>query len=183
MADGRAYDSGMAFEVPVAAVGRRSRRSWIPVLAAFMALVAGVAVVTAGRDGSAGQPGSSAVDGQGAAGVESVDVPRSMPERIDCRDLDRTVCLRVARAAVTALTVDAPTIRDATVWRSLLCSDNLECPEPYLEGSIPLGSVVVRFVDGGPRAAINVVEGRHGDATRLEARAWLARWMPEDGSG
>jgi len=173
----------MAFDVPIAAVGRRSRRLWIPAVAACLAVVAGVAVVTAGRDGSTGQRVPSAIQGQGARDVESSNLARPMPDRIDCQDLHRTICLRVARAAVTALPFDAPAIRDATVWRSLLCSDNLECPQHYLDGSTPLGSVVIRFVDGGPRAAINVVEGRNGDRIRLEARAWLARWMPEDSSG
>jgi hypothetical protein len=173
----------MAFEVPVATVGRRSRRSWIPAVAACLALVAGVALGTAGRDGPVRQPVGSAIRSQGATGVESSKLARPMPDRIDCQDLHRTTCLRVARAAVSALPFDAPAIRDATVWRSLLCSDNLECPQHYLDGSTPLGSVIVRFVDGGPRAAINVVEGRNGDRIRLQARAWLARWMPEDSSG
>ena len=181
--EGRAYASVMAFEVPVATVGRRSRRSWILAVATCLALVTGVAFVTADRDGSAPVLGRSAVQGEGAASVESTHVPRPMPNRIDCQDLDRTICLRIASAAVTALPFDAPAIRDLTVWRTLLCSDNLECPKPYLDGSIPLGSVIVRFVDSGPRAAINVVDGSHRDGIRLGARAWLARWMAEEGSG
>lgn len=173
----------MAFEVPVAAVGRRSPRSWIPAVAACLALVAGVALGTDGREGSARQSVGSAIQGQAATRNESSNLARPMLDRIDCQDLHRTICVRVARAAVTALPLDAPAIRDATVWRSLLCSDTLECPQHYLDGSTPLGSVVVRFVDGGPRAAINVVEGRNGDRIGLETRAWLARWVPENGFG
>jgi hypothetical protein len=105
-----------------------------------------------------------------------------MPERIECHDLDRAACLRVARAALAAIPADAPSVLDATVWRSLLCSDDLECPSRYLEDSVPLGSVLLRFTDGGPRAAVNVVDWQPADGIRLGARAWLARWMPEIGN-
>ena len=61
------------------------------------------------------------------------------------------------------------------------CGDDLDCPQPYLDQSVPLGSVVVRFVDSSPRAAINVVDWRYSASIRLGTRAWLARWMPESG--
>jgi hypothetical protein len=107
--------------------------------------------------------------------------PRALPADLTCRDLDRATCLRVAKAAMLVLPPELPAVRDATVWRSLYCGDNLDCPQRYLDQSVPLGSVVVRFVDSSPRAAINVVDWRYSATIRLGARAWLARWMPESG--
>jgi len=86
----------------------------------------------------------------------------------------------MAKAALLALPGDVPEAIDATVWRSLLCNDNSDCPPSYLDGSAPLGSVIISFADGGPRAAINVVEGRTGPIRRAP-RAWVVRWMPEAG--
>ena len=188
----------MAFEVRPVAVGRPPRRWSIPAVLAVLGVVAGAAFVTA--DDRLGAPtGRIAVDADRpaattaaapAAGADRRPVARSssiparpMPERVDCRDLERTVCLRVARAALAAVPPEAPTVFDATIWRSLLCSDDLECPSRYLDDSVPLGSAILRFTDGGPRAAINVVDWQPAIGIGLGPRAWLARWMPDDGSG
>jgi hypothetical protein len=86
----------------------------------------------------------------------------------------------MAKAAFVVLPRDAPAALDATVWRSLLCNDNFDCPASFLDGSEPLGSVIIRFTDGSPRAALNVIEGAPGPITRAP-RAWIVRWMPEPG--
>ena len=86
----------------------------------------------------------------------------------------------MAKAAIRALPDDAPAVLAATVWRSLLCGDTFDCPPAYLDGSTPLGSVTVRFADGSPQAAINVVDGRPGPISRAP-RAWIVRWLPETG--
>lgn len=68
----------------------------------------------------------------------------------------------------------------ATVWRSIVCDDAIDCPRYRLASSTPVGSVVLEFADGGPRAWINVVgppvtrELDGGPAGGLEA--WVARW-------
>jgi hypothetical protein len=185
----------MTFEVRPVAVERRPRRWPIPAVLVALGVVAGAAFVTAdGRPGAPKAPPAAeghrrpAEDSAGAArpigGVVArpTSIPaRPMPDRIECRDLDRAVCLRVARAALVALPPDAPAVLDATVWRSLLCSDDLECPSRYLVDSEPLGSAILRFSDGGPRAAINVVDWQPAVGVRLGPRAWLARWMAEVG--
>lgn len=188
----------MAFEVVPVAVGRPPRRWSIPAVIAMLGVVAGAAFVTADdRSGAPAaqpavdtgrQPGTAAASPATGAGGGAVTRPtaipaRPMPERVECRDLERAACLRVARAALAAVPPDSPPVRDATVWRSLLCSDDLECPSRYLDDSVPLGSVILRFTDGGPRAAVNVVDWQPTVGVGLGPRAWLARWMPEDGSG
>lgn len=184
----------MAFEVRPVAVGRRPRRWSIPAVIAILGVVAGAAFVTADdrpdtpvaagsvdanrRPAATAAATAPAADG-GAARRTAAIPARPMPERVDCRDLERDICLRVARAALTAIPPDAPRVVDATVWRSLLCSDDLQCPARYLDDAVPLGSALLRFADGGPRAAVNVVDWRPAVGIRLGPRAWLARWMAE----
>jgi hypothetical protein len=181
----------MAFEVRPVAVGRPPRRWSIQAVLAVLGVVAGAAFVTAGdRPGTLVAPATeataampaTAAGGREVRAVRNTSIPaRPMPERVDCRDLERAVCLRVARAALAAIPPEAPAVLDATIWRSLLCSDDLECPSRYLEDSVPLGSAILRFTDGGPRAAVNVVDWQPSVGVGLGPRAWLARWMPEDG--
>lgn len=185
----------MTFEVRPVAVERRPRRWSIPAVLVALGVVAGAAFVTADdRRGAPGappaaegnrRPAEDSADSAGPIGGAVARAPsipaRPMPERIECRDLDRAVCLRVARAALVAVPPDAPAVLDATIWRSLLCSDDLECPSRYLVDSVPLGSAILRFTDGGPRAAINVVDWQPAAGVRLGPRAWLARWMAEVG--
>ena len=72
------------------------------------------------------------------------------------------------------------TVVSATVWRSMACGDTLDCPPYRLAGTRSVGSVVLEFADGGPRAWINVVgppstrELDGGPGGGLQA--WLARW-------
>ncbi|HET9521655.1 MAG TPA: hypothetical protein VFO73_11460 [Candidatus Limnocylindrales bacterium] len=191
----------MAFEVRPAAVGRRPRRWSIPAVIAVLGVVAGAAWLTnegdaegsiarraaqgedAAADATRGVRAAPAGADAGARAPAVAAPARPMPERVECRDLERDVCLRVARAALSAIPPDAPPVVDATVWRSLLCSDDLECPTRYLEDSVPLGSALLRFADGGPGAAVNVVDWQPAAGVRLGPRAWLARWMAEGAGG
>ena len=174
----------MGFEVPLAGVDRRperGRRAVALALLAFATLV-GLAVATSGvppqRDQLAAGSGSPPLAGSPEPPARVV--PRAIPAEVLCRDVDRVTCLRMTKAAVLVLPDDAPDAIDATVWRSLLCNDSADCPPGYIDGSAPLGSVIIRFADGGPRAAINVVEGIAGPIRRAP-RAWVVRWMPEPG--
>jgi hypothetical protein len=191
----------MAFEVRPVAVGRRPRRWAIPAVIAVLGVVAGAAWLTndGGAEGSVARraaqaeeaapdamPGVRAAPAAAKTGARARPEPvpaRPMPDRIECRDLERDACLRVARAALAAIPPDAPPVVDATVWRSLLCSADLECPTHYLEDSVPLGSALLRFADGGPGAAVNVVDWQPAVGIRLGPRAWLARWMAEGAGG
>lgn len=175
----------MAFEVPMSDVARGTgpggRRTVAAALLVLLSVVT-VAIATGGMPA----PGSGTAAGSRESPVGRIARPaaapisRTVPAEVECRDVGRATCLRMAIAAMGALPDDAPEAVDATVWRSLLCNDNSDCPPSYLDGSVPLGSVIIRFVDGSPRAAVNVVEGRTGPIRR-SPRAWVVRWMPEAG--
>jgi hypothetical protein len=177
----------MEFEVAPAVVDAspaRRRRGVAAVLIGFGAVV-GIALTTVGppRAGQAetvrAEPSPSLAIARGAES-DGPTFPRTIPAELHCRDVDRGTCQRMATAALRALPDDAPAVLAATVWRSLLCGDTFDCPPAYLDGSTPLGSVTVRFADGSPQAAINVVDGRPGPIQRAP-RAWIVRWMPETG--
>lgn len=189
----------MTFEVPLRVVdgGRRGAPDRFVALglALGLAVVAGLAIVTA-RFAPAPGPARptaaaaspdvfaiSADSNQRAAAALAGTSPRAMPASVDCTSLDAAVCRRIARAAIGAIPADAPAIDHATVWGSLLCNDDLDCPGRYLADALPLGSVIVVFADDGPAAAVNVVDWRPEPGIRLGARAWLARWMPTAGGG
>jgi len=178
----------MEFEVPAAVVdagSARRRRGVAAVLIGF-GVVVGIAVSSLGltRAGLAetarGETGSGLAI---AAPVEASGIPmliRTVPADLRCRDVEPSTCQLMARAAIRVLPDDAPAVLAATVWRSLLCGDTFDCPPAYLAGSTPLGSVTVRFADGSPQAAINVVDGHPGPISRAP-RAWIVRWLPETG--
>lgn len=166
----------MSFEVPVATIGGK-RRGWLVIAAAgaFVGLIVlAAAVGTARGEVAAATPLAGSTD----AGPRTV---RALPAAIECHDVDDATCLRLARAAIVVLPDDLPALRDATVWRSLLCNDDFDCPGPYLEGSVPLGSVIVRFVDDSPPVAINVVDRGYAANVRPGTRAWVVRWRPGSG--
>ena len=177
----------MEFEVSPAVVDASSARR-----RGVAAVLMGFGVVVALAVSSVGHPHAGQIDtprgdlGSGVVSAAAVDAPhtptlaRTIPADLNCRDVDRGTCQRMARAAIRALPGDGPAIRAATVWRSLLCGDTFDCPPAYLAGSTPLGSVTVRFADGSPQAALNVVDGRSGPIKRAP-RAWIVRWMPETG--
>ncbi len=173
----------MEFEVAAAVVdagSARRRRGVAAVLLGF-GVVIGIAFSSLGP-APVGQAETARLETGGglanAAPLEAPDIPkliRTVPADLRCRDVDHGTCQRMARAAIRALPDDAPAVLAATVWRSLLCGDTFDCPPAYLDGSSPLGSVTVRFADGSPQAAINVVDGRSGPIKRAP-RAWIVRW-------
>jgi hypothetical protein len=173
----------MGFEVPVSGVDRVPAQGGRVVAAALCGLVTVVvlAIATGGtpprRQVAAATREAPGVASSATAGST---VPRAVPTALTCRDLDVATCRRMAKAALLALPDDAPEAIDATAWRSLLCNSSFDCPPSYIDGAVPLGSVIIRFADRGPRAAINVVEGRSGPIHRA-ARAWVVRWLPEPG--
>jgi len=186
----------MTFEVPVERIGGGKRRWTVEAVVIGWIAVVGVAFVTGGTAGriprntrpaaDTGETASApATAGQGPVATRvarpPAPAPRALPANLTCRDVDHATCLRVAKAAMLVLPPELPAVRDATVWGSLFCNDNFDCPKRYIDQSMPLGSVLVRFVDRSPRAAINVVDWRYSASIRLGARAWLARWMPETG--
>jgi hypothetical protein len=188
--------SAMTFEVPVERIGGGKRRWTVGAVVVGWIAVVAVAFVTGGSAGRIPTDGRPAADarataaapapvGQGSVATRvarpPAPAPRTLPASLTCRDVDHATCLRVAKAAMLVLPPELPAVRDATVWGSLFCNDDFDCPQRYIDQSVPLGSVVVRFVDRSPRAAINVVDWRYSASIRLGARAWLARWMPEPG--
>jgi hypothetical protein len=174
----------MGFEVPVSGVDRPPAPGGRVVAAGLLVLVAGVvfAIATGGDSRSAREV--AAASNHQPATASSVTagpiLPRAVPVDLTCRDVDQATCRRMAKAALLVLPDDAPEAIDVTVWRSLLCNSSFDCPPSYLDGSAPLGSVIIRFADRGPRAAVNVVAGRSGSIQRAP-RAWVVRWMPELG--
>ncbi|HTS14167.1 MAG TPA: hypothetical protein VMH24_00750 [Candidatus Sulfotelmatobacter sp.] len=157
----------MGFEVPPAPVpGSRLRRSSLAVAAA-LALVVGVALatqVTPESPASTPPPGSPAptlVAAAPAAADTPGPTPRAahpMPSQIDCRESAPAVCLELAQAALDVLPPEAPAVLRVTVYRSLLCDNDADCPPVRLVHSgPPSGSVIVDFADGGPQAWIDVV--------------------------
>lgn len=174
----------MGFEVPVSGVERNGGRAGRTTAAALgvLAVVVAFAIGTGGVASTRSAPGSDTATVLAAAtpALVAAAMQRPVPASLSCRDVGWATCLRIAKAAMLALPDDIPEAIDATVWRSLLCADSSKCPPSYLDGSPPLGSVIVRFADGGPRAAINVVDGRPGPIRRAP-RAWVVDWMPEPG--
>jgi hypothetical protein len=185
----------MTFEVPVSTVSRsRGQRSVLAVAGLSGLIVLGglVAGWLAPRTPSpaAALPAQAAVVANGRTPspqsvrlapiprIATASVARPMPALIDCHGMEIDRCERLIRAALRVLPADFPDVRDAGVWRSLVCNNDFDCPPAYLRESPAAGSVIVRFVDGSPGAAINVVDWRYGSAIRLGLRAWIARSIP-----
>jgi hypothetical protein len=193
----------MTFEVPVSTVPRqRDRRGVVAVAVLSGLIVLGaplsamlmpgsaqggatptVAAPVAAADGAESpraRPSGAAPSQPGIMRVATTRVARPLPDVIACHDIAAGHCERLVRAALRVLPADLPAVRDAAVWDSLVCGDTFDCPPGYLRDSTPEGSVVVRFVDGSPSTAINVVDWRYGSAIRLGLRAWLVRSQPVD---
>jgi hypothetical protein len=184
----------MTFEVPVAAVERsRSRRGVAAVLAASCLIVMTAALAGLWRSAPTRSAGGGerlgAADGPvrsselavapARAGFEAASHRiRSLPASLECHDVDARQCRRIVAAALAALPADLPEVRAAEAWRSLVCGDDFDCPPSYLADSVPAGSVIVRFADDSPSAALNVVDWSYGPSIRLGLRAWITRSVP-----
>ena len=159
-------------------------------------LIVGGAVAGLAAPASAPRAGTAAADRASASGSPRSAVPpvvasrppaaqltitepvRPMPDSLLCHDVDEHQCRRLVREALRVLPAEMPRVRAASAWRSLVCGDDFDCPSEYLRGSQPAGSVIVTFVDGSPRVAVNVVDWQYGPQIRLGLRGWLARSVP-----
>jgi hypothetical protein len=181
----------VTFEVPVSAVSRsRGRRGAVAVAGLSVAIVLGGAVagILVPQRRTAPGPAAAAVvlPTSTPAGarvpliprVTTASVARPLPGRIQCHDVGRRECERVVRAALRVLPAGLPDVSGATVWDSLTCNDDFDCPPDYLRDSAAIGSVVIRFADDSPSVSVNVVDWRYGTSIRLGLRAWIARSLP-----
>ena len=174
----------MAFEVPLSSVNRGAGHGRRAVLATLVTLVTVVtlAISSGGVWPARPRVPAAAMTSPRIASPAAVElvVSRVVPADLRCRDVELTMCLRMTRAALRALPRGVPAPVNATVWQSLLCNDNFDCPPTYLGESASLGSVIFAFSDGSPRAAVNVVDGRSGPIRRAP-RAWVVRWLSNSG--
>jgi hypothetical protein len=190
----------VAFSVPPAPVAHRSR--WPVALLAsvavlFVVVAIGGRIVSSGVTGAASsvEAGASSIAAGSQAAVAATPKvaripaaapPIELPPITSCQGGDARWCRQVLRAAMAAYfqvaaANDADAIvSSASVWHSIACGDSLDCPRYRLVNSTPVGSVVLEFAGGGPRAWINVV----GPAATRELDggpgngliAWIARW-------
>jgi hypothetical protein len=169
----------MPFEVPVGEV-EPSRRRVAPAVAAvavLLAVVAGIAVVGRGPADAARTAGTAPAS---TLPSELATPARSpVPLMLRCVDVDPATCARMARIAIEALPSGLPAAIEAAVWKSMLCGDTPDCPPGFLDGGPPLGSVILRFEDGSPGAAVNIVDGQRGPIRR-SPKAWVVYWLPAD---
>jgi hypothetical protein len=101
-----------------------------------------------------------------------------LPARLDCHDLGRTDCEAATRAALGLFGPSDGAVTAAGAWKSLLCSNTLDCPPTRLTAdATPMGSVIVTFADG-PAAWINVMAHptTTGAGPGTIAEAWVVRW-------
>ena len=185
----------MGFEVAPERVGRR--RAVAPGIAVAIVSLAviGFGLVSSGWvAGPAAEPSSpvattavvaappSVAETNGLALVlSSTPRPDPSPDAIDCHDAGIVLCGEIAGEAVAQLPPDAPEVESVGVWTSILCRDTLDCPAYRFEGYRPLGSAIVSFGSGLPRAWVNVVEpapypGRAW--VPQDVQAWVIRWAP-----
>ena len=161
-------DARMSFEVPPSPV-RATRLRW-PALAIVTGLIVVVAAAVATQP-PAPTPTPSAVALAATPSPLPTAAARTLPRQVDCRQLDASTCRGIAQAALGVLPGDAPLVTKVTVYRSLLCRDDMDCPPARLATSgAPSGSVIVGFADGGPDAWVDVVTQAPAD---LEA--WVLR--------
>ena len=188
----------MTYEVPVVAVSRtRDRRAVAAVVGAACLIVggalAGLAASGAGpalhapvaQREAVTTPAVARLEPAVAAAARPPAAPltrarpiRPMPDSIHCNDVDGLLCGRIVREGLSVLPADLPRVHEVAVWRSLLCSNDFDCPPEYLRGSVPAGSVVVTFADGSPSVAVNVVDWQYGPQIRLGLRGWVVRSAP-----
>jgi hypothetical protein len=152
-----------------------------------------IAVAVAGRlsgDASSPAPLSSASPGASATSQWTGAMPDTaarspgtarLPASIVCGDIASWWCRRVVLAGIDLLSGEQEAT-SASVYGSLICGDDLDCPRSFLAGGSPAGSVVLTLADGAS-AWINVVATggprRIGEPPpRFFGR--LVRWFPPD---
>jgi hypothetical protein len=134
----------MTYEVPTRPIRRSRRPILIPPLIA-LAVVA--AALVAGPPRISGPP----VGPSPAPTVAMLSAALT-----DCNELRTFPCRDIVRVAQLALDWTYSPIQSATVWRSLICGNDSDCPRGILDRARPAGSVVFTFVDGSV-AWVNVL--------------------------
>ena len=103
------------------------------------------------------------------------------PASIACGPVNLSACRQLVRAGVVLLPEGRQTVH-ASVYTSLVCGDDFDCPRSLLRDAEPAGSVVLTLGDGSA-AWVNVVSklatGRIGRPTRTYL-GLLVRWIPSD---
>jgi len=158
----------MAFEVRPTAVRGGHPRAGIALAAAIGLVVVVGALVTR-------QP----VPARPSTLTEADIAALRLPARLDCHDLARRDCEVATRAALALFAPADGEVTSAGAWKSLLCSNTLDCPPSRLTAdATPVGSVIVTFATG-PAAWINVMAypSTSGNAPGTAADAWVVRWQ------
>jgi hypothetical protein len=182
----------MGLQVPPERVGRRGAVAPGIAVAIVSLAVIGFGVVSSGWVAGPPSPVPTAafvVESPPSAAPTTepllvlVSTPRPLPSpgAIDCHDAGIGLCGEIAAEAVEHLPPNAPGVESIGVWTSIMCRDTRDCPSYRFEGYRPLGSAIVSFGSGQPRAWLNVVEpapypGRVW--VPQDVRAWIIRWAP-----
>jgi hypothetical protein len=111
--------------------------------------------------------------------------PRSVPaatapSHVTCHGIDPWSCREAVLVGLALFDGDAPPASRVIADRSLLCSNDTDCPPGFLKSAEPVGSLMLTFVDG-TRAWVNVL--RTETTTRFEDHAQqllahVVRWFP-----
>ena len=183
----------MGFEVTPTGAGRGHGLRPVLVVSVILVGIVVVAIAT-GRPGPASSPpppgiaaastGVALASPSPGASLTGSPTPspilRSIPATLTCHGLASVDCTRIALAAVQDLPPDAPVVRTAAVWSTILCDSDLDCPASRLRGHRPLGSAILGFGAGGPTVWVDVVEPAtvpRGGSDLLDVQAWIIRWI------
>jgi hypothetical protein len=157
----------VTFEVQPIQVGAGHWRLAIVLVAVLALAIVGVGVVS--------RPHVSAARG---ASVDARELAvLRLPSGLDCHDLARPDCESAIRTALLLLEPTDGAVVEAGAWKSLLCSNSLDCPPTLLAASSPVGSVVLRFASGDD-AWINVMARPEPTPAGpvVTPFAWFVRW-------
>ena len=106
--------------------------------------------------------------------------PSPAPSSIRCHGTGPERCSQIAFAAIRGLPAEGPPVETVSVWDSIVCGSDEDCPASRFKGYLPLGSAIVSFGRGHPRAWLNVVEPAPYPGwvwAPADSRAWIIRWQ------
>src|SRR4051812_15384680 len=113
----------MEFEVQPTQLKAGHWRLSIVLVALGLVAVVGVALATR----TLAPPQVHALSVSGAALLA-----RALPSQLDCHDLPRGDCELATQAALTLFSAADGPVRSAGAWKSLLCSNSIECSPSHL---------------------------------------------------
>jgi hypothetical protein len=187
----------MGFQVKPQSLGPR-RAAWPGFLVAIasLAIVAASLATAAGStpegqpaavDSASNQPVAAAIAVPRPTGVvrasqqpAATSRPSASPASIECHVSSLARCNQIANAAVGQMPNDSAPIETVSVWDSILCNSNDDCPSSRFQGYRPLGSAIVSFGPGRRQAWVNVVEPEPFPGwvwVPADNRAWIIRWV------